>query len=99
MKGVTEASAAPTSTPYSTTRHPILLIDHPLAGQPVLEHGQEQDGREQDERQRRGVAVAVALIELLEDQHAGGRGRATGPALGQDVDVVERLEGPDHGED
>src|SRR6478672_731620 len=57
-----------------------LVIDDPLAGEVVLQQREAQNHREEQERDRRAVAVAVGLVELLEDQNAGRGGSVARPA-------------------
>src|SRR5438128_535902 len=79
-------------------------VVHPAAASPTLEEGEGEDDEEQDERDRRGVAVvrrANLAIENLEQVDSRGSGRVEGATFGlpdgvvHRDDVGERLEGAD----
>src|SRR5690242_19288196 len=107
MNGSTLTSAPAARTKYVTPRPTVrrgdaaperLLIHHSSARKLILDERQEQNDGEQNERKRSGVAVAIGLVQLLEDEHARGRRRVARATLGHDPDVVEGLERANHRE-
>src|SRR5438876_1406996 len=77
----------------------LLIVDDAAAGGPVLHDRQHQDHREQNERERRAITVAVELEHLAEYVQAGQFRRIARPAARHDVHRIELFEGADNRND